>query len=95
MSKMLWHLQYEYGPDHDARSGAHLNAHLAWLSSFERRGLLLGGANLDPIASASIFFEGSEALVQEFVRGDPYFTNGLVKAHHIRSYIAVSGTFLH
>ena len=91
---MLWHLQYTYGPDHDNLSGAHLSAHLAHLRNYESRGLVLGGANLEPTDSASIFFEGDQSTVQEFVRSDPYFTAGLVKSHAIRSYIAVNGTFL-
>jgi uncharacterized protein YciI len=95
MSKMLWHLQYTYGPDHDNKSGPILSAHLAHLRNYESRGLVLGGANLEPTDSASLFFEGEEATVQEFVRADPYFAAGLIKSHVIRSYIAVNGTFLH
>lgn len=54
--------------------------------------LVLAGALADPPDGALLVFRAADATpVQEFVRKDPYVTNGLVKTWEIRPWTVVVG----
>jgi hypothetical protein len=91
-------LFYEFGGDYLARRPEFRKAHLelAW-ATCHRGELLLGGALADPIDGALIdgaillFRCDSPAVVEDFVRVDPYVTGGLVKHWYIRQWHTVVG----
>ena len=58
----------------------------------ERGELLMGGAFAEPVDGAALLFRVDEpALVEAFVRRDPYVTNGVVSRWRIRPWTVVVG----
>jgi uncharacterized protein len=87
-------LIYEYAPGAAERRAAHRRDHLtlAW-NSIGRGELVLGGALADPMDGAVLYFRcASPAVVEEFVRADPYVRNGVVTSWKIREWTTVAGT---
>ncbi len=55
--------------------------------------LILGGALMEPCDKAVLIFRApSEAIVEDFVRADPYVLNGLVRSWTIRKWNVVAGS---
>lgn len=83
----------EVAPDYVARRTAFRDQHLSLACEAHARGeLLLAGALADPIDGALLIFRANDAkVVEEFVRNDPYVTNGLVKSWDIRPWTVVVG----
>jgi len=69
---------YEMAPDALAKVKEHFPAHRARLDAFHARGVLLGAGPLGnpPEGAMGIFTTREDA--EEFVRDDPFVTNGLV-----------------
>jgi uncharacterized protein YciI len=87
-------LFYDLADDYIERREEFRAAHLkmAWESS-ERGELVLGGALADPPDRAVLLFRaGSPGVVEEFAKGDPYVTNGLVRRWQVREWTTVAGT---
>jgi len=85
---------YEVVDDFVTRRAPHRDAHLALARESQARGeLQLGGALGDPADRALIVFRAADrAVVEEFVRRDPYVTAGLVRRWEIRPWaVAVGG----
>ncbi len=60
--------------------------------SVERGDLVLGGEFTDPVDRALLVFHAADRkTVEEFVRNDPYVTNGLVTRWEIRPWAVVIG----
>ena len=69
---------YEMAPDALARTKEHFPAHRARLDEFHARGALLAAGPLgDPPEGAMAIFSTRDAA-EEFIRGDPFVTQGLV-----------------
>ena len=86
-------LFYEAGPDYLERRPQFRGEHLrrAWEAA-ERRELIVAGAFADPIDGAVLMFRGEDAsLAEDFARGDPYVTNGLVARWRVREWNTVVG----
>ncbi len=86
-------LFYEAGPAYLERRPQFRGAHLqhAW-DAYERGELIVAGALADPVDGALLMFRGDdEAVAEEFARGDPYVTNGLVARWHVREWTTVVG----
>lgn len=83
----------ELVPDYAARRGFYRDAHLGLAKEAHARGeLLLAGALADPIDGALLIFRANDPkTAEEFVRNDPYVTNGLVKRWEIRAWTVVIG----
>jgi uncharacterized protein len=83
----------EVVPDFVARRAAHRDAHLSLARDLYARGeLLLAGALGDPPDGSLLVFKTADAKpIEEFVRKDPYVTNGLVKRWEIRPWTVVVG----
>jgi uncharacterized protein len=83
----------EVVPDFVARRGGFREEHLGLAREAHTRGeLLLAGAMADPADSALLVFRSENSkVVEEFVRKDPYVTNGLVKRWEIRPWTVVVG----
>jgi hypothetical protein len=83
----------ELVPDYVARRSAYREGHLGLAREAHARGeLLLAGALAEPADGALLVFRaGDSKPVEEFVRKDPYVTNGLVKRWEIRPWTVVVG----
>ena len=90
---MHYLLFYEYVDDVLERRGPLRKAHLtAGWESHDRGELVLGGAYASPVDGALLIFKAdSPAIVEEFVRNDPYVLGGIVKRWHIREWTTVAG----
>jgi uncharacterized protein YciI len=75
------------------RRKAFRDEHLRLARESHARGeLLLGGALAEPTDGALLIFNAKDAeAVHEFVRRDPYVTNGLVKRWRVRPWSVVVG----
>jgi uncharacterized protein YciI len=69
---------YEMAPDALSKVATHFPAHRARLDEFHARGVLLAAGPLgNPPEGAMAIFATREAA-EEFVKDDPFVTNGLV-----------------
>ena len=74
---------YEMAPSALAHLKTHFPAHRALLDEFHARGVLISAGPLgNPPMSAMGIFTTREAA-EEFVKGDPFVTNGLVSSWRI------------
>ncbi|MCS6863503.1 MAG: YciI-like protein [Gemmataceae bacterium] len=90
---MHYLLFYETVADYEQRRQPYRAAHLAhaW-AAVERGVLVLGGAFAHPVDGAVLLFAcDSPQPVYEFVAGDPYVVNGLVKKWTVREWTTVVG----
>ena len=79
---------YDSGPDVAARAPAHMAGHRSRWAEFGRRGdlLMIGPfANAQEDGAMAIFTTREAA--EEFVRGDPFVLNGVVRNWFIRDWI--------
>jgi uncharacterized protein YciI len=86
-------LFYEVAPDYLERRAQLRSAHLryAW-EAHARAELVIAGALADPADGAVLLFQGEDASgAKAFAEADPYVTNGLVKAWHVREWTTVIG----
>ena len=86
-------LFYDVTDDYLARRAEFRSAHLekAWAASAGGT-LLLGGALADPVDGAVLLFAAEDqAVVENFVRTDPYVVNGLVTHWRVREWSTVAG----
>lgn len=86
-------LTYDLAPDYLERRGLFRARHLdlAW-AAVARGELVLGGALGDPVEAAMLLFAGDGPDAAEaFARADPYVTEGLVRAWHVRPWTTVVG----
>ena len=87
-------LEYDLVTDYIERRAEFREAHLALATEAAQRGeLVLGGALADPPDRALLVWRVADrAIIEEFVRGDPYVINGLVRSWSIRPWNVVVGT---
>ncbi len=86
-------LFYYVVDDFVSRRAPYRDEHLRLAREAHRRGeLLLAGALGDPSDRALLVFRTLEsAVVEDFVRNDPYVTNGLVTRWEVRPWTVVIG----
>jgi uncharacterized protein YciI len=86
-------LFYEVVDGYVARRAPYRDDHLRLAQAAHDRGeLLLAGALSDPSDRALLIFHAPDrSVVEDFVRRDPYVTNGLVTRWEIRSWAVVIG----
>jgi len=86
-------LIYHLVGDYLSRRGVYREEHLRLANDASRRGdLLLAGAFSDPADRALLIFHVKDkAIVEEFIRYDPYVINGLVTRWEIRPWTVVIG----
>ncbi|MBP2298739.1 YciI-like protein [Azospirillum picis] len=83
----------DFSDSYEARRPEFRTEHLekAW-AAVERGELILAGALTDPLDTGVILFKGeSAAVVEKFVKDDPYVNNGLVRSWRIREWATVVG----
>ena len=80
-------LFYEPAPDVLVRAPEHFPAHKARLDEFHARGeLLMVGTFGDPAREGSMAVFTTREALDEFVAGDPFVRNGVVRAWHARAW---------
>lgn len=79
--------------DYVSRRAAFREEHLRLAREANQRGeLILAGALSDPTDRALLVFRAPDSsVVENFVRNDPYVTNGLVTRWEVRSWAVVIG----
>jgi uncharacterized protein len=78
---------YESAPGLAARAPDHLAAHRAHWAEFRRRGeLLMIGPFANPQEEGSMGIFTTRAAAEEFVRGDPFVLNGVIRNWYIRDW---------
>lgn len=90
---MFWILFYDLVDDYVERRAPLRNDHLTLAGSLHEQGvLLMAGAFADPVDGAALVFKADDrAVVEQFVRDDPYVKNGLVTSWRIRQWSVVVG----
>jgi uncharacterized protein YciI len=77
---------YETNPEKLPLAKAHYQAHRARLGEFHARGtLLMAGPYENPMEGAIGIFT-SRAAAEEFIEGDPFVINGVVKNPLVRGW---------
>lgn len=91
---MHYILFYDYVENVVEKRAPHRAEHLRLAGEARDRGeLLLGGAYADPVDGAALVFKCEDPkVVETFVEGDPYVTNGIVTSWRIRPWTVVAGT---
>jgi uncharacterized protein len=78
---------YDSADDVGSRAPAHFPAHSARLQEFHASGtLLLVGTFGNPQEEGSMAVFSSRQAAEEFVEGDPFVLNGVVRDWHIREW---------
>ena len=85
---MHYLLFYEAGPDYVQRRQPYRAEHLQYgHAAVERGELILGGAYGDVVDGAVLVFVGESPTVAEnFAKGDPYVTNGVINRWWVRPW---------
>ena len=67
--------------------------HLKLANELNKRGeLIIAGAFSDPADKAMLVFRvNNKSIIEEFVKKDPYYKNGLIKNYEIREWTVVIG----
>jgi uncharacterized protein YciI len=86
-------LIYDLVDDYLERRAALRPEHLELATRAHERGeLLLAGALDEPADQAVLVFQADDpAVIEDFVKGDPYVQQGLVKDWRIRKWTVVIG----
>jgi uncharacterized protein len=80
-------LFYESAEDVATKAPPHFPAHVARLNEFHDRGdLLMVGTFADPQEEGSMGIFTTREAVEEFVKGDPFVLNGVVRGWTIRQW---------
>lgn len=89
----LYVIQYDYIADILEKRKPHRDAHLAHIGKQVTEGnVILGGAVDHPPTGALLILRNlSSTEIEQLVKDDPYFINGLVKSYTVKPYIAVAG----
>lgn len=86
-------LIYYVVDDYVTRRAQYREEHLRLAGEASARGeLALGGAFTDPADRSMLIFTAKDpSVVDEFVKNDPYFKNGLVVRYEVRPWNIVVG----
>ena len=90
---MHYLLIYDLAPDYLERCAEFRSPHLKLAWEAQQRGeIVIAGALSDPADHAILMFKcDSPDTVRRFAETDPYVTNGLVTAFHVRPWNTVVG----
>jgi uncharacterized protein YciI len=84
---MKYVVLYESADDVLSRAPAHFPAHAERIREFHGRGvLLMVGTFGDPQAQGSMAIFTTREAAEEFVAGDPFVLNGVVRRYEIRDW---------
>ena len=90
---MKYVLFYESADDVLSKAAPHFEAHSARADRFHAEGtLLMLGTFANPQEEGSMAIFTSRAAAEEFVAGDPFVANGVVRRWHLREWHEVFAT---
>ena len=86
-------LIYDYSADYLERRDLFRDEHLTLAWEAQSKGsLILAGVLANPTDGAVFHFKGdSSAVIEEFIKSDPYVNNGLVTGWRIREWVTAVG----
>jgi uncharacterized protein YciI len=86
-------LFYNVTEDYITRRAQFREEHLKLAKELNQRGeLILAGALSDPYDKTLLVFKvPDKSVIEDFVKEDPYYKNGLVKSYEIRQWAVVIG----
>ena len=86
-------LFYNVTEDYITRRAQFREEHIKLAKELNQRGeLILGGAFSDPYDKTLLVFKvPDKSVIEDFVKKDPYYKNGLVKSYEIRQWAVVIG----
>ena len=86
-------LFYNVTEDYITRRAQFREEHLKLAKELNERGeLVLAGAFSDPYDKTMLVFKVADKnVIENFVKSDPYYINGLVKSYEIRQWAVVIG----
>ena len=84
---MKYVVLYESADDVLSKAPAHFPAHAERIQEFHARGvLLMVGTFGDPQGQGSMAIFSTREAAEEFVAGDPFVLNGVVRSYEIRDW---------
>ncbi len=86
-------LFYNVTEDYITRRAQFREEHLKLAKELNQQGeLILAGAFSDPYDKTLLIFKVADKnIIEDFVKNDPYYKNGLVKSYEIRQWTVVIG----
>ena len=86
-------LFYNVTEDYITRRAQFREEHLKLAKELNQRGeLILAGAFSDPYDKTLLIFKVEDKnVIEDFIKNDPYYKNGLVKSYEIRQWTVVIG----
>ena len=89
---MKYVLFYEPADDVLTRAPEHFPAHSRRIEEFHARGdILMVGTFGDPVRQGSMAIFPTREAAEEFVAGDPFVLEGLVRSHELREWREIYG----
>ena len=90
---MYYLLLYDVVDDYINKRAPFRDEHLRIAREAEKEGqLLMGGAFANPVDGAALIFKTEDrAIVENFVKNDPYVKNGLVTSWKVHQWTVVIG----
>lgn len=80
-------LEYTYVPNMAEKRVPHRPAHLDYTKSYiQNKTLIAGGAFVPELEAGLLIFKAKRSVVEEYAKGDPYVTKGLVTEYKIREW---------
>ena len=81
-------LKYSYVEDILTKRAPHRAAHISLAQEFKRDGRIIMGGALADLTGATVIFRSKEDI-ENFIKQDPYFNNGLVTNHETAEWSVV------
>ena len=84
---MKYVMLYESAEDVAAKAPPHFEAHSERIRAFHERGdLIMVGTFEDPQRDGSMAIFRSREAAEEFIAGDPFVRNGVVRGYEVRGW---------
>ena len=81
-------LKYSYVADILTRRAPHRAAHISLAQEYKKDGRIVMGGALGDLSGATVIFRKMEDI-DNFLKQDPYFNNGLVTDHEVAEWSVV------
>ncbi|MDR1007273.1 MAG: YciI family protein [Campylobacteraceae bacterium] len=88
---MHYLLIYEAVEDYITKRDKFREEHLKLAAKAQERGEIILAGALGTQGSAFLFLTEDSTLIEEFVKNDPYFKEGLIRSYKILPWITVIG----
>ena len=87
---MYYLLIYNLTENYIQKRQPHRKAHFDHIMAYREKGeFIMGGAYQNEKQAALVFKTNSTSVVEDFVKNDPYFLNGLITEYEIEAWNVV------